>query len=408
MSSKLPHFTHQALDLDRPTIRLAQLQPRKRKRDPINVTLNHYDRANCPSYIALSYVWGPPNPVHTITINDKSFEVRENLFLFLCMYTKRISEETHFWIDQLCIDQTSNGERSHQVALMGDIYKNAEEVIAWLGPAAQGSGLLLWTLRRLGPKWNDHHFRTSKTLSSLAILRHSMTHPRLCMKVICLRPALRAVLRRSYWRRIWICQEFILARRLRIFCGPHECASEDLGGACFLHNMLVLALAKSTRDKLDLELIDARVLNSRWETDFTFYNTIYFYVRGECEDPRDKIFGLAGLIDAAQSPRIDYTVSAINVFAEALAIAHSIPPKPGEEARRASALYDLHAEFAQLTDCNGSNQLCADAVSFENRLRAEGFDGVLEILRPYLCPAGILRLKEIRASQQSQSCDHEA
>jgi hypothetical protein len=33
----------------------------------------------------------------------------------------------------ICIDQTSDEERSHQVALMSDIYKAATQVIVWLG-----------------------------------------------------------------------------------------------------------------------------------------------------------------------------------------------------------------------------------------------------------------------------------
>jgi hypothetical protein len=36
------------------------------------------------------------------------------------------------WIDSICIDQSSIEERNHQVALMGDVYSMASEVIIWL------------------------------------------------------------------------------------------------------------------------------------------------------------------------------------------------------------------------------------------------------------------------------------
>lgn len=37
------------------------------------------------------------------------------------------------WIDGICIDQTSTAERSAQVALIRDIYKQAVEVVVWFG-----------------------------------------------------------------------------------------------------------------------------------------------------------------------------------------------------------------------------------------------------------------------------------
>ncbi|RWA07572.1 hypothetical protein EKO27_g7529 [Xylaria grammica] len=38
------------------------------------------------------------------------------------------------WIDYLCINQQNDIEKAWQVALMGDIYKKADQVVAWLGP----------------------------------------------------------------------------------------------------------------------------------------------------------------------------------------------------------------------------------------------------------------------------------
>lgn len=37
------------------------------------------------------------------------------------------------WIDAVCIDQTDHREKSRQVAQMGDIYRDAERVLVWLG-----------------------------------------------------------------------------------------------------------------------------------------------------------------------------------------------------------------------------------------------------------------------------------
>jgi Heterokaryon incompatibility protein (HET) len=38
-------------------------------------------------------------------------------------------EVRKFWVDSICIDQTSHEERNLPVALMGEIYKRAEQVV---------------------------------------------------------------------------------------------------------------------------------------------------------------------------------------------------------------------------------------------------------------------------------------
>jgi hypothetical protein len=43
----------------------------------------------------------------------------------------------YWWIDQLCINQDDLQERSAQVALMGQLYRNAFQVVVWLGERTQ-------------------------------------------------------------------------------------------------------------------------------------------------------------------------------------------------------------------------------------------------------------------------------
>jgi hypothetical protein len=37
------------------------------------------------------------------------------------------------WIEAICINQADDQEKSHQVAMMGDVYENASNVLIWLG-----------------------------------------------------------------------------------------------------------------------------------------------------------------------------------------------------------------------------------------------------------------------------------
>jgi hypothetical protein len=94
-------------------------------------------------YQALSYVWGNPEQYSNAIVLDENghelgyIPLTENLQAALC--DLREAEEITskiFWIDQICIDQGGE-EKNHQVALMGDIYRNAARVITYLGPAVQ-------------------------------------------------------------------------------------------------------------------------------------------------------------------------------------------------------------------------------------------------------------------------------
>jgi hypothetical protein len=79
-------------------------------------------------YTALSYTWGDATPLRTIDLDGKPVAVRKNLWDFL----NRAREDGfagYLWIDALCIDQSTVGERNHQVAMMGTIYSRAEGII---------------------------------------------------------------------------------------------------------------------------------------------------------------------------------------------------------------------------------------------------------------------------------------
>src|SRR4051794_36942307 len=45
--------------------------------------LIHCPINDAPSYMALSYTWGPHQPAHQILVNEKRFSVRSNLWHFL-------------------------------------------------------------------------------------------------------------------------------------------------------------------------------------------------------------------------------------------------------------------------------------------------------------------------------------
>jgi hypothetical protein len=108
------------------------------------------------AYNALSYTWGNPTPdsarknpwitdisipplvydEQSIYVNKQVLKVTANLFFALKKLRPRYENQPrvpYIWIDAVCINQGDLEERAEQVKLMGDIYRNAEDVIVWLG-----------------------------------------------------------------------------------------------------------------------------------------------------------------------------------------------------------------------------------------------------------------------------------
>lgn len=112
-------------------------------------------------YEAVSYCWSGPNRIltdadderaktfdHHITIIDspatsflsnKSVQTQESIIKINChlhtaLYQLQELTELPLFVDQICINQADNIEKSRIVQRMGDIYCLARRVLGWLGP----------------------------------------------------------------------------------------------------------------------------------------------------------------------------------------------------------------------------------------------------------------------------------
>ncbi|KAH8723101.1 heterokaryon incompatibility protein-domain-containing protein [Phaeosphaeriaceae sp. PMI808] len=91
------------------------------------------------SYVTISYTWGnhTSGNVDTtkqvlITCNGRRVPISENLFTILRRL--RLPDSSILvWADALCINQMDTIERTHQVGMMGEIYRNSRETVIWLG-----------------------------------------------------------------------------------------------------------------------------------------------------------------------------------------------------------------------------------------------------------------------------------
>ena len=84
---------------------------------------------------ALSYSWGGHLILRrVITVNNRSFLVRDTVLRFLREF-RHPTEVRRIWIDGICINQGDNADKTQQLGMMDDIYRQAREVIVWLDAA---------------------------------------------------------------------------------------------------------------------------------------------------------------------------------------------------------------------------------------------------------------------------------
>lgn len=122
--------------IERNDIRLIELSPGHHDQF-ISCTLFRASLNGDRKYQALSYVWGEPDITTTISLNGRDFEVTKNLWDAL--RSLRLEHECRIlWIDALCIDQGNRDEKAWQVSLMGQIFRNCEKGLLWIGEEFQG------------------------------------------------------------------------------------------------------------------------------------------------------------------------------------------------------------------------------------------------------------------------------
>jgi hypothetical protein len=114
------------------SIRIFQSNPPSEPSSNISGSLHETSLHNPAAYDALSYEWGAPEPKFSIDVGNGSIQVTKNCYEALLRLRHRARKRT-LWIDAICINQRDEKDKSHQVAMMADIYSKADRVIVWLG-----------------------------------------------------------------------------------------------------------------------------------------------------------------------------------------------------------------------------------------------------------------------------------
>jgi hypothetical protein len=323
-------LTYEKLDPNRSEIRLLKIHIEDV--GGIQCELTKHSLNFNPKYLGLSYVWGDPNVTEEITVNGQVLAVTTNLASALEVLAKsfygRPRSEYLFWIDAICINQGDIQERTHQVRLMGDIFKNATSVLAWLGPEEDRSAQAIALIKHMANEIRlssrgDIDFLSKPAprslidgLTSDVIDDINGTGSLAWVALVRLVDIKGLFVVRQFWRRCWILQELVFAKDVLFLCGKNAFIYDDISeiASAFVafpdgaypstvvefhwdicKDLLMTTLAMPLRSLMFRKTLDT-ALSSKQP-----YSQAWKILVGTCDlaasDPRDKIYSLLGLLN---------------------------------------------------------------------------------------------------------------
>ncbi|KIX00347.1 uncharacterized protein Z518_10486 [Rhinocladiella mackenziei CBS 650.93] len=287
-------------------------------------------------YECMSYCWGDRGDPKVVRLSccpegeskpvESLVPITSNLHDAL-LRLRHPSKPRKIWIDAISINQSDPHECSLQVALMREIYSQAEDVIVWLGERNDGNDGCLADAEMIAERYlqrSDLDQSTTKLHSPL--LDNGSYHVD------------NPLFRNDYFRRAWVLQEVFNARHVSVLYGGtlmswarilrlNECITRS--------TVYSNPIAKNTMPPLFSELFTPHSLRksvkntaylqeySRQTTKMGILDVVLEGLDLETTDPRDKIFALLSFGQETwdfschgAEIRPDYTKTPARVFAD--------------------------------------------------------------------------------------------
>lgn len=280
------------------------------------------DRASAhPRYYR--FAWGDQSQTRPILLNDAVFHVGRNLEAAL----RRLARHPDYadgglklWVDAICINQRDLGERSRQVRRMGDIFSRALIVTIWLGELSDTTDGMA-ELQTLVSRCRDDS--TTKDAVEEALRDRELSSA--------LHAAVERLVTVTYWTRTWIIQEKCLGPfNASLLFGPYVFSLIPLRNFLACANNIQGAIRKRESAWQILKLMELAVRHQERQpagrtdaeqkrADMDDLGLLLMLGRlAHTTDPRDKLYGLLGLLPRYVSRHIepDYTLPVERVFAD--------------------------------------------------------------------------------------------
>jgi len=259
-------------------------------------------------------------PSGRVLLNSYPVVTTPNLRLAL----RHLEAGPFYWIDSLCIDQSNDKERGHQVRLMTEIYRNASAVLAWLGPEEGDSEKGMELLNEIEAVIAEEKHRVDFDEEFHKLLYDSLKNQAHRMQW----NGLQQIFKRSYWTRLWIIQELVVppvSDEVWLLCGSSKARFTTIGLLqphfhLFAHDLpriylegsvedFIMEFALSANKALDIAIHAEvwRSLSRDEERHATTSNLLRSYWNQVCTDPRDKIYALLGV--SLPYPHLEFPIT---------------------------------------------------------------------------------------------------
>ena len=267
--------------------------------DTLKIDLSEHNLRDA-KFEAISYVWGERSRKRRIECNARSMYIGESLLEVFRELAQRQSTAL-IWADAICINQDDDVEKTRQVRLMREIYKNARRVIIWLGKGVAHDEKGFRLAKSLYEKCDGAHYNIAETTYDFGIFDYrSKGVPK---------PfgsedwnALFAILSHQWFGRIWVVQELLVARSSTIWRG-----ALDLNTNIMVWSAMLIARHQNLYESFDIFMgsppisalmarnIATGYIEFRNAGPRSIYDTLSRYNGMGASDPRDRYFALAGV-----------------------------------------------------------------------------------------------------------------
>jgi hypothetical protein len=341
-------------------IRILELQPSYGSDStPIRVRLHHKSLSGSKdTYRAISYAWGDLDISirRPIICNNAKITIAPTLYSALTrLRDTDISQQ--LWADALCINQQTTPaaltERSQQVSFMGKIFSAVSHVVVDLGDTDARDEMLLRCFKKVELVSNDAwkrefpyfqdlaaaHPQYSEYAESLRLHEDHETEGHILHDPSSLLPSPTSDL--SFWQgfldfvgrpwfyRLWVVQEFSLAKKVQVMIGNHMHTESILHFAIprVLDHYVYLTRATGVSVEEIFILPKTKGFSAYfWKLLQIRCDTIHGHTSAacicellsgtrhlECSNDRDRVYALLGLSSAAETVKVDYSEGLIRL-----------------------------------------------------------------------------------------------
>ncbi|KAI0514646.1 heterokaryon incompatibility protein-domain-containing protein [Xylaria bambusicola] len=273
-----------------------------------------------PPYNALSYSWLSESPATNATEECHVLETKQgplrvldtmHSFFRVLLLKGAESDDLWWWIDSICINLRDVEERSQQVQLMGQIYRNAHAVIIWLGEELDHTDRAVDFIQLLNKTVRQQTYRPgSDEIRRIFQQDHYQPHW----------AALTSFFQRQWWSRIWTVQEYAMNTNASFWWGMRSFSRFAVEGALIGADQCTSVAFKGTpafRHGFSRRRVQVLYKKGQDETNKLHISLVALAAYTSCfeaTDDRDRLYGIKALASDTCFLDVDYSESVEDTY----------------------------------------------------------------------------------------------